>query len=177
MILCLWVRPAWPHPCLCFRLPSSESDIGKYVCAGSGAPNPVNVAYDGAKSFANLSSVYDEPATVYASGKNDQDRKRSLKLIMKLEKHEKDLVGKWTVQGARVLADATCERIAWLVDNCLNRIAVNKQCGDWETLYQDPDDGRYWERTFPQGEMQGGGPPQLTVMSEEAARTKYDLSK
>jgi hypothetical protein len=41
------------------------------------------------------------------------------------------------------------------------------------TLYRDPADGRLWEKTFPQSELHGGGPPRLNVLSEEEARDKY----
>jgi len=41
------------------------------------------------------------------------------------------------------------------------------------TLYRDPDDGRYWERTYPQSELHGGGPPELRVLATEDARQKY----
>jgi len=94
---------------------------------------------------------------------------------MKLQPSEKDLVGKWITQNGTVQADAACARIDWLLANHLKKVAASKKWGDWETLYQDPDDGRYWERTFPQSEMNGGGPPRLAVLSAEQARAKYQL--
>jgi len=84
-------------------------------------------------------------------------------------------VGKWIVVDGKARADATCERIEWLTTHHLRKVASSKQWGDWETLFQDPDDGRFWERTFPQGESQGGGPPRLTVLNAEQARAKYPL--
>ncbi|MBE7540272.1 MAG: hypothetical protein HS122_17900 [Opitutaceae bacterium] len=95
---------------------------------------------------------------------------------MKPQPHETDLVGKWIVEGEKVRGDPTCERIEWLTSHHLREIAVSKQWGAWETLYQDPDDGRYWERTYPQGELQGGGPPRLAVIAAEEAKKKYELS-
>jgi Immunity protein 27 len=94
---------------------------------------------------------------------------------MKLRLDETDLVGKWIVQSDKMQTDAVCERIEWLVTNHLRKIATSKKWGDWETLYQDPDDGRYWERTYPQSEMQGGGPPRLSVLSREQAQVKYEF--
>ena len=44
--------------------PTAENDIGVYVCAGCGATNRVNVAYDCLNSLANLGSVYDVAATL-----------------------------------------------------------------------------------------------------------------
>jgi len=65
--------------------------------------------------------------------------------------------------------NAVCDRIELLVSQHLTKVAG----GGWETLYQDPDDGRYWELTYPQGEMHGGGPPRLTYLPHELAQAKY----
>lgn len=92
---------------------------------------------------------------------------------MKLLPNETELTGRWIVEGQEVRRDATCERIEWLIAHHLVQIAVSKQWGAWETLFQDPDDGRFWERTYPQGELQGGGPPQLRCLSVDKARRKY----
>jgi hypothetical protein len=43
----------------------------------------------------------------------------------------------------------------------------------WSALHLDPGDGRFWELTFPEGHLHGGGPPLLRVVSEEEARQKY----
>lgn len=40
-------------------------------------------------------------------------------------------------------------------------------------LYEDPVDGRLWEHSYPKGDMHGGGPPALTVITLESARAKY----
>jgi len=93
----------------------------------------------------------------------------------KLTPQETCLIGKWDFDGKEIAADQTCERVKWLTENVLEEIAVSKQYGVWETLFRDGQDGRYWERTYPQGEMQGGGPPALTCISENIAREKYDL--
>ena len=92
---------------------------------------------------------------------------------MKLQPHETELTGKWIADGQEVHRDATCERVERLVADHLKQIALSEQWGAWETLFQDPDDGRYWERTYPQGELQGGGPPQLRCLSADEARRKY----
>jgi hypothetical protein len=95
---------------------------------------------------------------------------------MKLFPSEVELVGTWVVAKGQVRCDAICDRILWLTQNHLCKIAASKQWGDWEMLFQDPDDGRFWERTFPQSEMQGGGPPRLTVLTPEEAHAKYQFS-
>jgi hypothetical protein len=96
--------------------------------------------------------------------------------MTKLEPSESDLTGIWIVVDGKIRGDSTCERIHWLIAHHLRKVAVSKQSGGWDTLYQDPDDGRFWERTYPQGAMQGGGPPRLGVVNPSEASTKYELS-
>jgi len=80
------------------------------------------------------------------------------------------------MENGKVRADETCDRIQWLTTHHLRKVATSKQWGDWETLFEDPDDGRFWERTYPQGEMQGGGPPRLSLLGREKAQAKYQLA-
>ena len=92
--------------------------------------------------------------------------------MAELAPDEVDLRGDWVVQKDRsVVADATDKRIDWLIAEKLERIA-NDSSG-WETLYRDPRDGRLWELTYPRGEMHGGGPRRLHVLSREEAAAKY----
>ena len=85
--------------------------------------------------------------------------------------HETRLVGHWIEADGRMVGDETCERIEWLTSNYLRKQAG----GGWETLFRDPSDGRYWERTYPKGEMHGGGPPTLSVLNDEEARKKFPM--
>ena len=94
---------------------------------------------------------------------------------MNLRPDERDLVGKWNFDGFKTRSDEVCDRIKHLTERVLEKIAVSREYGAWETLFRDPADGRLWERTYPQGEMHGGGPPRLTVISEIEAREKYDF--
>jgi hypothetical protein len=93
---------------------------------------------------------------------------------MNLHPDETDLRGRWLVKEGRVEGDTVCERIEELIRRVLTKLG-NDPSG-WDTLYQDPRDGRLWERTYPQGELHGGGPPRLTVISEADARVKYDFA-
>jgi hypothetical protein len=89
-----------------------------------------------------------------------------------LKANETELTGHWHVQNGRVTRDTTSERIEWLIEHCLLKIADSPGGAGWVTLYQDPRDGRFWERTYPQGEMHGGGPPQhlRTLTSDEVQK-------
>lgn len=55
---------------------------------------------------------------------------------------------------------AIWDRIKWLTGQVLVLVGIEKK-GGWEKLYRDPNDGRYWLLTYPFGELQGGGPPEL----------------
>lgn len=90
---------------------------------------------------------------------------------MKLTSLDTDLIGQWQLKGEDVVGDATCKRIEWLVRQYL--VALGSDPSGWDDLYRDPDDGRLWERTWPQSEMHGGGPPRLTCLSIVDARNKY----
>lgn len=92
---------------------------------------------------------------------------------MRLQPEETELIGKWVEQNDILLEDALCERIRWLLSNELREIATDPS--GWDVLYQDSNDGRYWELTYPQSEMQGGGPPKLTYVSKEHASRKYGI--
>jgi hypothetical protein len=67
-----------------------------------------------------------------------------------------------------------CERVEWLVTSQLHRVATDPS--GWNTLYEDPRDGRLWELTYPKSEMHGGGPPTLTVVAKDEARHRYDVT-
>jgi hypothetical protein len=93
--------------------------------------------------------------------------------MMKLQPNETVLTGSWLVQNGQAQRDAICERIEWLISHQLLKISDSPQWGAWESLYKDPEDNRYWERTYPQSEMHGGGPPQLHCLEANEAEKKY----
>ncbi|MBN9401182.1 MAG: hypothetical protein J0I17_13470 ['Candidatus Kapabacteria' thiocyanatum] len=92
---------------------------------------------------------------------------------MKLTPEETELVGQWITENGQVRGDSVCDRIQWLTSSYLHRIAYSKTLGAWETLFQDPEDGRYWELTYPNSGMHGGGPQALIHISRSEAKTKY----
>jgi hypothetical protein len=81
------------------------------------------------------------------------------------------LTGRWVLQGGRLAADDVCDRIFALTKSYL--VEVARDASGWNTLYRDPNDGRYWELTYPQGELQGGGPPQLRCVQAKEVTEKY----
>ncbi|NJR42024.1 MAG: hypothetical protein HC767_04585 [Akkermansiaceae bacterium] len=65
----------------------------------------------------------------------------------KLKITEFSLIGGWEMVDGIMSQDEVCSRIQWLTESCLREIAID---GDnWSGLYQDPQDKRYWELTYP----------------------------
>jgi hypothetical protein len=95
--------------------------------------------------------------------------------MRKLGQAETILTGSWIYEDKTMRGDAICERIKWLIEKHFQKNRDSPTSGCWEILYRDPDDGRYWERTYPQGEMHGGGPPQLRFLTDHEAKDKYGL--
>jgi hypothetical protein len=94
----------------------------------------------------------------------------------KLQANETVLTGSWVACDGQVQGDTNCKRIEWLISNTLRKITDSPVSGGWETLYQDTDDNRYWERTYPQGELHGGGPAELRYLAAREASAKYGVS-
>ena len=86
---------------------------------------------------------------------------------------ENSLVGSWVMKDGTMIQDSVCNRIQWLTDSFFEEITID---GDnWSALYKNPDDGEYWELTYPKSDMQGGGPPTLNRISKEAACQQYNI--
>jgi len=94
---------------------------------------------------------------------------------MKIQPQETELVGNWVADGKEIKKDETCRRIEWLIANTLKEVGYSKKYGAWETLYIDPEDGRYWVKTFTKSHMHGGGPPTLKNLPKDKAKTDFDL--
>lgn len=73
--------------------------------------------------------------------------------------------------GGRMVADSVCDRIERLVVKHLKEVATT----GWDTLYRDPQDGRYWELLYLHSGMHGGGPPSLVQVAKEEVKRKYQL--
>lgn len=92
---------------------------------------------------------------------------------MKLKSHETKLIGKIRLTNGKITDDETVIRINELTKNYLTKIVTNNTT--WETLYQDPDDGRYWVLVYPQSYLHGGVAPTLVNINKASAILKFDL--
>lgn len=84
---------------------------------------------------------------------------------------ETEIVGNWVEVDGKIVGDEACKRIRSLTEEYFQKLGSD--WSGWETLFKDPNDGRFWERTYPLSHMHGGGPPVLLNLSEQAAKGKY----
>ena len=95
---------------------------------------------------------------------------------MKIDPSETIIEGKWLVNSRnRIIGNENCERIHDLKENHLVFITTDES--GWDSLYQDPTDGRFWEHTYPQSHLHGGGPPTLRNLTPIEAKEKYGLDE
>jgi len=71
----------------------------------------------------------------------------------------KQIVGNWIYENGEIVADSNCKIIESMLKEELREIEVSED--GWTKRYQD-ENGNIWELTFPESNLLGGGPPQLT---------------
>ncbi len=69
-----------------------------------------------------------------------------------------DLRDEWVIRDGKVIAEGNSTSINTLLVD-LERIADKD--GGWTVLYRHRETHEFWELSYPQGEMQGGGPRRL----------------
>jgi hypothetical protein len=62
---------------------------------------------------------------------------------------------------------------ARLIDDLLKNELVEVRKDNWAVLYRHKETGEYWDLTYPQGELHGGGPRRLRVVSDPDSWTPY----
>lgn len=90
---------------------------------------------------------------------------------MNIDPSETVISGISQVDGKWISDPQVSWRIGLLTSGILSLVSTRN--GGWTRLYRDNNDGRLWEETRPFGEMQGGGPPVLTMLPPEEARALY----
>ena len=91
--------------------------------------------------------------------------------MKKLLPSEEKLIGRTIYTDGKLIADETYHRIRWLTSQHLQSIAGM----NWRILFQDPEDGRYWELSYPQRHRYGDGPPHLRTISPDEARKVFGV--
>ena len=80
------------------------------------------------------------------------------------------LEGNWIHDGKTIVGDGVCEQIERLLPG-LTSIASRE--GGWTRLFRDPRSGEFWELTYPQSHLHGGGPPRLESLSLDQVHARY----
>lgn len=93
--------------------------------------------------------------------------------MKKIKPDETLLKGNWKLKGTSMVNDEVSQRIEWLTTHQLQKITTDES--GWHVLFQDRSDGRYWELTYPESELHGGGAPQLQNISDFDAKKKYKI--
>ncbi len=91
----------------------------------------------------------------------------------KLKNTESVLEGAWIFENGKNVDDAVSKRIQFLIADVLTKVAESDD--GWDTLYIDTYDSRYWELTYPDSHLHGGGAPLLKNISNEDVEKKYNL--
>ncbi|MCL4517493.1 MAG: Imm27 family immunity protein [Firmicutes bacterium] len=64
-------------------------------------------------------------------------------------------------------------------NNCIGflkkLIKVSDNAREWKTLYKCQDCGEYWELSYPQSELHGGGPPLVCKLKTEELKRKWGI--
>lgn len=94
--------------------------------------------------------------------------------MKKLDPKENELRGRLIFSEGKIIYDDVNRRIEKLINNYLVFIKTDKS--GWIKLFIDPDDNRYWELTYPESEIQGGGALYLRNISKDEAIKKYQLT-
>ena len=57
----------------------------------------------------------------------------------------------------------------------LNLVKITTDQSGWDTLYLNKTSNQYWQHTYPNSQMHGGGQSQLQQVSEEFAKKKFGV--
>ncbi|MBV6641405.1 MAG: hypothetical protein KI791_11825 [Cyclobacteriaceae bacterium] len=79
---------------------------------------------------------------------------------MKIQPNEYRITGKWEFVNGEMIGDRNCKRIEFLTSEILEEVASDES--GWYTLFFNTELGNYWELSYPQSELHGGGPPELS---------------
>ncbi len=90
-------------------------------------------------------------------------------MFEELKPEETELVGMWLDLGVKVTGDAVADRVEWLTEARLTRLAENRD--ELATLFRDPRDNRLWEKVVPFD----GGPPSLRCITTADATARYGV--
>jgi len=92
---------------------------------------------------------------------------------MNLQPSENKLVGAVITIDGKPVFDAVANRINNLIADRLEHVCDDES--GWLSLFKDPTDGRYWERSYVQSEQHGAGAPSLAIINETELAGRYKI--
>ncbi|MFZ4796246.1 MAG: Imm27 family immunity protein [Bacteroidia bacterium] len=93
--------------------------------------------------------------------------------VMAISINEKKITGSWKMVSNEITYDENSLRVFDLISNYLTKINADES--GWLELYIDIKDGRYWELSYNNNNLNGGGYPCLTNLSIQEAKIKYKV--
>jgi len=57
-----------------------------------------------------------------------------------------------------------------------NLVQIKVDASNWKALWKNPQTGELWKECFPHSELHGGGPAEFEQISEEEARSEFNLA-
>jgi len=67
---------------------------------------------------------------------------------------------------------AGSQAIAFVEKSCI-KVATDES--GWDILYKEKSSNKYWELTYPNSEMHGGGEPLVSLLSLEDVKLKFNV--
>ena len=76
---------------------------------------------------------------------------------LELKRHEREIIGHHFLYKGKMVADDQAVRVLRLTNEYLEYITDDET--GWNTLYRDPNDGRYWEKSISKANTMAEGQP------------------
>jgi hypothetical protein len=70
----------------------------------------------------------------------------------------------WSFEGGRMVARGDAPAIDKMLEQELEKARVDES--GWITIYRHRETGAFWELSYPQSEMHGGGPRRLRLLAQ-----------
>jgi hypothetical protein len=87
-----------------------------------------------------------------------------------------ELIGSWTFANNKGVIDENCKMVNELLNKELQFISDDNS--GWNKLYKYNIDSSYWELTYPQSDLHGGGPPALKKIKDlNELKNRYSISE
>jgi Immunity protein 27 len=70
----------------------------------------------------------------------------------------------WSIENGRVVPRGDAAAISEMLEQKLEKVRVGES--GWISVYRHRETGQLWELSYPQGELQGGGPRRWRLLTQ-----------